>query len=67
MGRRKIKKDIPIDGEKSGLKDETFSMIVAVIFFVLFIISVLASLGMAGAVGDKVYEWFGILFGLGYY
>ncbi len=67
MGRRKTKKDTLIDSEKNGLKDETFSMIVAVVFFVLFIISILSSLGMAGAVGDKIYEWFSILFGLGYF
>ena len=49
------------------LKDETVSWIFAVSFFVLFIIFILAPLGMAGGVGNKVYDVLKVLFGLGYF
>lgn len=49
------------------LKDETVSWIFAVTFFVLFIIFILAPLELAGQVGNKVYGWLKILFGLGYF
>lgn len=67
MGRKKKENKNNIDLGLSRLKDETVSWIFAVSFFVLFIIFILAPLGMAGNVGDKVYDILKILFGLGYF
>ncbi len=53
--------------QSNRLQDETMSWIFAVSFFVLFIIFILASLGMAGGVGNKVYGVLKILFGVGYF
>jgi len=50
-----------------SLKDETVSLISAIVFFVLFIFFMLAAFHKAGAVGIKVYELFSILFGVGYF
>ena len=55
MGRKK-KEDKNTDFGLRKLKDETVSWIFAVSFFVLFIIFILAPLGMAGSVGNKVYN-----------
>lgn len=66
MGRKK-KEDRNTESGSKKLKDETISWIFAVSFFVLFIISILASLGMAGNVGDNVYRILKVLFGLGYF
>jgi len=62
---RKENKDTESGSRK--LKDETVSWIFAVSFFVLFIIFILAPLGMAGEVGNKVYGILKVLFGLGYF
>lgn len=68
MGRRKIKKDGGFDHpKKPTLKEETIGWIFAVSFFVVFILSILASIDMAGSVGKKVYEILKILFGYGYF
>ena len=66
MGRKK-KEDKNTDFGLRKLKDETVSWIFAVSFFVLFIIFILAPLGMAGSVGNKVYNILKILFGFGYF
>jgi DNA segregation ATPase FtsK/SpoIIIE, S-DNA-T family len=61
---KKEKKNSESGGIK--LKDETMSWIFAVSFFVLFIIFILAPLGMAGKVG-VIYDVLKSLFGLGYF
>jgi DNA segregation ATPase FtsK/SpoIIIE, S-DNA-T family len=66
MGRKK-KENKSLDFGIKKLKDETMSWIFAVTFFVLFIIFVLAPLGMAGRVGDKAYSILKELFGFGYF
>jgi S-DNA-T family DNA segregation ATPase FtsK/SpoIIIE len=66
MGRKK-KENKNTDPGFRKLKDETVSWIFAVSFFVLFIILTLAPLGMAGGVGNKVYDILKVLFGLGYF
>lgn len=58
-------RDVAISGR--GLKDETVSWIFAVSFFVLFLIFLMAPFGIAGNVGNRVYDILKILFGLGYF
>ncbi len=58
--------------EKRGLgfhsiKEETTHAIYAIIFFVLAVVLVLSSLGKAGIVGNKIYNIFSLLLGVGYY
>ena len=65
MAKKKNRKETEPASIK--LKDETVSWIFAVSFFVLFIIFILAPIGLAGRVGNKIYEWLKILFGLGYF
>ncbi len=68
MGRKKSKKENKEGvSESKKLKDETVSWIFAVSFFVIFIISILAPLEMAGGVGNKAYGILKILFGFGYF
>ena len=66
MGRNK-KENKNTEMGIGKLKDETVSWIFAVSFFVLFIIFILAPLGMAGNVGNRVYDILKVLFGLGYF
>jgi S-DNA-T family DNA segregation ATPase FtsK/SpoIIIE len=65
VGRRKKEKNI--EPKKSKLGDETMSWILAVSFFVLFVLMSLAPLHMAGSVGNKAYEILKKLLGLGYF
>jgi len=64
---RKKKGDKDTESGSIKLKDETVSWIFAVSFFVLFIILMLAPPGMAGNLGNKLYNILKILFGLGYF
>lgn len=68
MGRRRGSKNKtePSLGQKM-LKDETRNAVFAVVFFVLFAFFALAAFGKAGFVGDKIYDAFSVLFGLGYF
>lgn len=66
MGRKKKEKRWAETGSFK-LGDETVSWIFAVSFFVLFVIFILAPIGMAGGVGNKVYDILKVLFGLGYF
>lgn len=66
MGRRKKEKN-NIEPKQKKLGDETMSWIMAVSFFVLFVLLSLAPLHMAGSVGNKMYEILENLFGLGYF
>ncbi|MCR4334532.1 MAG: DNA translocase FtsK [Patescibacteria group bacterium] len=56
------KKNIP-----RNIKPETMQGIFAIIFFIIAIISILASLGKAGIVGDTSYILLSKLFGIGYF
>ncbi len=68
MNKKKIKEDQKNSKDlDSKIDDGNLSIIVSIIFFVLFVFLLLASIGKAGFVGDKVYTLFGILFGLGYF
>lgn len=65
MGRKKKEK---IDGDiKGGLKKETIQGIVAIIFFVLAVFSILAAFGKAGSVGIHTFNFLKDLFGVGYF
>ena len=66
---KKIDKKNPAKKEPSlaGIKNETKQGIMAVTFFVLAAIFSLASLSKAGVVGDKIFSWLSVLFGIGYY
>ncbi len=48
-------------------KQETLQGVFSVIFFVVGIFFVLASFGKAGIVGEKLYYFFKLLFGVGYF
>lgn len=50
-----------------GVPEGTKQGILAIIFFVVAAILVLASVGKAGPVGDTIYSWFKFLLGLGYF
>ncbi|MFA6430687.1 MAG: DNA translocase FtsK 4TM domain-containing protein [Candidatus Paceibacterota bacterium] len=65
---KKIEKKNPVKKDSvGGIKNETKQGIMAVTFFVLAAIFTLASLSKAGVVGDKVFSWLTVLFGVGYY
>ena len=67
----KDKKKKNISGEKPSfmqqVKPETRQGILAVVFFLISILSLLASLGFAGLVGAKIFSALSYLFGVGYY
>ncbi len=74
--KNKKKSIKPIDGpgrkrheqyEKKIMRDETLQSIFSIIFFLLAILFILASIQKSGYVGSKVYEFFGKLFGIGYF
>ncbi len=68
MGRRKSKKEPSDSASKPAtLKEGTVSWIFAVSFFVMFILSILASMNMAGSVGSGVYRVLKVLLGWGYF
>jgi DNA segregation ATPase FtsK/SpoIIIE, S-DNA-T family len=52
---------------ESIVKDETLQSILAIIFFIVALIFILASAGKAGVVGVNIFEFFGNLFGVGYF
>lgn len=49
------------------IKSETKQGIIAVTFFVLFLIFILSPFGKAGMVGNQIYSLLSILLGIGYY
>ncbi len=58
------KKSLPIF---KSVPDRTKQGIFSIIFFVVSVILILASMGKAGFVGDTTYRWFSTLLGLGYF
>lgn len=64
MGRKKKEKP---QGSFRNLKKETIQSIVAILLFVCAALLILASFNKAGLVGNKIYEWFYYLFGIGFY
>lgn len=61
------KKVVKKPGLMAGVKSETKQGILAVVFFVLSVIFLLASISKAGFVGDKIYYFLEILLGIGYF
>ncbi len=63
---KKIKKE---DAGRTppSIKEKTRQGILAIIFFVLAVLFVLASMGRAGPVGDSLYSFLTTLLGLGYF
>lgn len=53
--------------EKKFVKDETLQSILSIILFLCATLFLLASVGKAGLVGTKIYSFFGMLFGIGYF
>ena len=49
------------------IKSETKQGIVAVTFFLLFVIFILSAFGKAGVVGDELYHLLSVLLGIGYF
>src|SRR6185437_15389469 len=49
------------------LQEETLEGVLAVTFFDLGLFFILAAFSKAGIVGDRVFEFFRFLFGIGYY
>lgn len=53
--------------QRKVVKDETMQSILSIVFFLVAILFILASVGKAGLVGANVYEFFSKLFGIGYF
>ena len=53
--------------EKLRLKDETMDAIWAIIFIVLSVFMILASVKSAGKLGDGIYYYLSVAFGVGYF
>lgn len=66
MAARKRKEENN-DGVLSGLKEETVRGVIAIIFFVLAIFTILSSFHKAGFVGEYLYNFFKYMFGVGYF
>ncbi|MEI6528479.1 MAG: DNA translocase FtsK 4TM domain-containing protein [bacterium] len=68
-GKNKEKEKISLpENPLKNLKRETKHSILAIVFFVLALLTLLASLGLAGIVGEKFLTWFSYLFGrIGYF
>lgn len=49
------------------IKDETFQSILAIGFFIIALFLLLSAFSKAGIVGDKIYWFFKLLFGVGYF
>ncbi len=64
MGRRKKEEKFRISDH---LQEETLRGVLAVIFFVIGLFFVLAAFKKAGFLGEKMYSFFSLLFGYGYY
>lgn len=71
MSRKKKLKKEKVDKTEiknlGGLREETMSWIIAIIFFVFFIFFGLSAINKAGVVGDYIFRVLSNLFGLGYY
>lgn len=67
MSRKKKQDSIEKYNLLGELKDETIQAILAVIFFVLAFLVLLAAFGKAGYVGTHIYSFFKKLFGVGYF
>lgn len=61
------KKDENKEGVLSGLKEETVRGVIAIVFFVFAIFTILSAFHKAGFVGEKLYDFFRYLFGVGYF
>jgi S-DNA-T family DNA segregation ATPase FtsK/SpoIIIE len=66
MGRKK-KVDIEKAERIKHLKEETLETIWAIIFFLVSLFLLLASVSKGGVVGSKLFSFFSFLFGIGYY
>lgn len=66
MGRKK-KIDIEKEEKIRHLKEETLETIWAIVFFLVSLFLLLASLHKGGIVGTKIYDIFTFLFGIGYF
>jgi len=64
---KKRKKRSKIISLRETLQEETWEIILAIVFFVLAILLVLAAFGSAGIVGTSVYNGLTFLFGIGYF
>ena len=62
-----VKKSDSKNGSWDKIKSETKQGIIAVTFFVLFVIFILSSFGKAGIAGDQIYHLLSILLGIGYF
>ncbi|MDB5204845.1 MAG: cell division protein FtsK [Candidatus Taylorbacteria bacterium] len=60
-------KKLPDMPAKKVVKDETMQSILSIVFFLVALLFILASVGKAGLVGVNVYEFFSKLFGIGYF
>ncbi len=70
MGRRKkedIRREESTDNIVKAFKKETLEGISAIIFIIVSIFLLLAPFNKAGIVGDKIFEFLTLLFGIGYY
>ncbi len=69
MGRRKKEDSLTETIKKplSSIKEETLRGILAVVFFVMGVILLLAAFSKAGIVGERLFTLFSYLFGYGYY
>lgn len=66
-GEKARDKRLPKMEQKKVVKDETMQSILSIVFFLVAILFILASVGKAGLVGASVYEFFSKLFGIGYF
>ena len=64
MAKKTSKKNLKVIG---SLKEETRHWVLSVLFFVLAVFFILSSFGMAGVVGTTIFNWFELLFGVGYF
>ena len=74
MAKKYKKETKEIDGKKDGndglfghLSDETKQAVFGIIFFVLAVLSILASFHKSGMVGNKIYDISARLLGVGYF
>jgi S-DNA-T family DNA segregation ATPase FtsK/SpoIIIE len=70
MGRRKkedIIKEEQADTFVKAFKKETLEGIIAIVFIIVSIFLLLAPFQKAGIVGNKIFEFLTLLFGIGYY
>ncbi len=49
------------------IKEETLQAVLTIVFFVIGVFLILASLGFGGVAGEKIYSTFSLLFGIGYF